>query len=263
MGILEKVVYEKRGSIGWITINDAENRNPITGLTADEMNQVLWECGEDDSVRAVVIRGNGKAFSAGGNVKEMQEQLEQGKSGIRGTLYKVQQMFRLIRTMRKPVIAAVHGSAAGAGLGLALCCDFRIAAEGTKFNIAFVNLGFIPDMGAVQTMVQSIGVPRTTEICMLGRPFSAEEAFQWGMVNELVAESELEAAAISLAEKLAAGPTVAHANLKAMINQAAFSNIGATFEDELNYQFFCSETEDHQEGVQAFLEKRKAIFKGK
>lgn len=263
MAILEKVIYEKKGSIAWITISDAENRNPITGGTADEMNQVLWECAEDDAVRAVVIQGSGKAFSAGGNVKEMKEQLDQGKSGIRGTLYKVQQMFRLIRTMRKPVIAAIHGSAAGAGLGLAMCCDFRVVAEGTKFNIAFVNLGFVPDMGAIHTMVQSIGVPRTTEICMLGRPFSAEEAFQWGMVNEIVSESQLAEAAGALAERLAIGPTVAHANFKAMINQVAFSNIGASFEDELNYQFFCSETDDHREGVMAFLEKRKAVFQGK
>jgi Enoyl-CoA hydratase/carnithine racemase len=259
----EKVLYEKKGSVGWITINDSENRNPITGVTADEMNQCLMQCGADDEVRAVVICGVGKAFSAGGNVKEMKEWLDQGKSEICTALYKVQQMFHLIRTMEKPVIAAIQGSAAGAGMGLALCCDFRMVEMGSKFNMAFVNLGFIPDMGCVSTLVRALGVPRTTELCMLGQTFDAEEAYDWGLITEIVSKGELHAATLALAERLAAGPTFAHSKLKAMINQVAYGDIYATFTSEISYQGLCAKTSDHQEGVNAFMEKRKPIFTGK
>lgn len=260
---LEKIIYKKEHNIAWITLNDPDVRNPITGITADELNYCLEEGGDDDTIRAVVIRGAGKSFSAGGNLQIMKNRIDSGNSNNRPSVRKLSEAFSKLREMGKPVIASIHGSAAGAGLSLALACDFRIVSEGCKFTMAFANIGFIADMGSVQTLLKALGVPRTTELLFTGRIFSDKEAFEWGLINNLVPADELEKATREFAERMAAGPTVAYKYLKRMINQIAYQDLQLTISSELEYQYICSHTEDHKEGVYAFYEKRKPVFKGK
>jgi len=257
-----KVILTKQDSIGYITLNDPENRNVLAAATADTMVALLDECDHDPDVRVVVLRGEGPAFSAGGNVKSMLERLDAGTADYRPGIKKLGTAFIKIRTIRKPVIAAIHGAVAGGGLNLALGCDFRIAAEDTKFVFAFVNIGLIPDVGGPLPLVRILGVAKATELLMLGKLFTAQEAREWGLVNEVVPAGDLAAATLKLATKLANGPTQAYGCIKAMINRVAFDDLDLEIEIEATYQAQCSKTHDHREGVSAFVEKRKPRFTG-
>lgn len=260
---LEKILYTKKDQVAWIVLNDPEIRNPITGSMANELEYCVTDCSDDPEIRTVVIQGAGKAFSAGGNINMMKQRIDSGESNNRPSVRKLSAIFNIIRGMDKPVIASIQGSAAGAGFSLALACDFRIVTNNSKFTMAFSNIGFIADMCSVHTLIKAIGVPRTTDILFTGRIFSAEEAHQWGLINELVSPEEQQQITQEFAKRMANGPTVAYKYLKKMINQVAYKDIQITMSNELEYQFICSRTEDHREGVTAFLEKRKPVFKGK
>lgn len=257
-----KVILTRQDGIGYITLNDPENRNPLSAATADTLVGLLDECDHDPEVRVVVLRGEGAAFSAGGNVKSMLERLEAGTADYRPGIKKLGNAFIKLRTIKKPVIAAIHGAAAGGGLNLALGCDFRIAAADTKFVFAFVNIGLVPDVGGPLPLVRMLGVAKATELLMTGKLFTAQEALAWGLVNEVVPAGELAAATLKLAAKLADGPTQAYGCIKAMINRVAFDGLEQEIESEAEYQALCSKTHDHREGVGAFVEKRKPRFTG-
>lgn len=260
---LDKIIYNKKDQIAWIILNDPSIRNPITGPMADELEYCINDCADDPEVRAVVIQGMGKSFSAGGNLQIMKQRIDAGNSNNRSSIRKLAAIFNRIREMGKPVIASIQGSAAGAGLSLALACDFRIVTQDCKFTMAFINIGFIADMCSVHSLLKAIGVPRTSDLLFTGRLFSAEEAYQWGLVNQLVASAEQEKATQEFATRMANGPTIAYQYLKKMINQIAYQDVQITMSNELEYQFLCSKTADHKEGVFAFLEKRQPIFTGK
>ncbi|MDR7868878.1 MAG: enoyl-CoA hydratase-related protein [Sporomusaceae bacterium] len=258
----QKVILTKQDSIAYITLNDPENRNALSAATADTLTGLLDECDRDPEVRVVVLRGEGPAFSAGGNVKSMLERLDAGTADYRPGTKKLGTAFIKLRTIRKPVIAAIHGAAAGGGLSLALGCDFRIAAEDTKFVFAFVHIGLIPDVGGPLSLVRILGAAKATELLMTGKLFTAQEAHEWGLVNDVVAAGELAAATLKLATKLASGPTQAYGCIKAMINHVAFNDLDQEIEREAEYQVLCSKTHDHREGVSAFVKKRKPQFTG-
>ncbi len=260
----EKLNYEQQDGIGWITLNDPENRNIISGVIVDELEQCLDECADNPDVRVIVLKGAGKAFSAGGNINRMQERIAAGRYAEYGTgIRKLSRIVVRLRTIRKPVIAAIHGAAAGGGLNLALACDFRIAAEDTKFVFAFVNIGLVPDVGGPLPLIRMAGVARATELMMTGRRFTASEASDWGLINEAVPLAQLEAATMKLAANLAQGPTLAYGCIKAMINRIAYSGLELELDNEAEYQVLCAGSEDHKEGVHAFLEKRPPKFKGR
>lgn len=260
---LTKITLEKQAGISFITLNDPDNRNSLSGKTIDELNWCLDECGDDASVRVIILRGAGQAFSAGGNVKSMLERIESGTADYRPGIRKLGMIFSKLRNIRKPIIASIHGAAAGGGLNLALGCDFRVAADDTKFVFAFANIGLIPDVGGPLPLVKAVGVAKATELLMTGRMFSANEALDWGLVNEIVPLDQLEAATMKLATKLANGPTVAYGCIKAMINRSAYAELSMELDCEAEYQALCSKTEDHKEGITAFVEKRKPVFKGR
>lgn len=259
-----KIIYEKKDGIGFITLNDPENRNAIShSVISDEFEQCIDDCSIDPIVRVVILRGAGVCFSAGGNVKHMITGFDKGEFDYGPQDRKWGIIIAKIRTIRKPVIASLHGSVAGGALSLALACDFRIAAEDTKFIFAFVNLGLVPDMGGAFTLVKMLGVAKATELMMTAKLFSGKEACAWGLVNEAVSPDQLEETTMTLANKLAKGPTLAYGAIKAMVNQVSFGGFDLFIDTEAEYQQMLSYTVDHREGVSSFLEKRKPIFKAR
>lgn len=258
-----KVILEKQDGIGFISLNDPENRNSLMAQTVLELNACLDNCAYDSSVRVIVLRGKGEFFSAGGNVKSMLERVDAGTADYRPGIRNLGLTFGKLREIRKPVIASMQGAAAGGGLNLALGCDFRIAAADTKFVFAFVNIGLIPDCGGALPLVNMVGVARATELLMLGRTFSAQDAHEWGLLNEVVPVDNLEAATLKLATKLANGPTTSYGCIKAMINRNVYDRMSLEIDEETQCQDLCSKTADHREGIMAFVEKRKPIFIGR
>jgi len=259
----KKIVLEKINKIGVITFNDPENRNGITLPVVDELISCLDECEKDEGMLVVVIRGSGKVFSVGGNIKSMKKSIEAGTHRYGKVSNKIGTIFTKLRQLRKPVIASIHGAVAGGGLNVALGCDFRIATNDTKFVFAFVNLALVPDAGCVLPLVRAVGVPRVTELLLTGRTFSAVEALDWGLVNQVVLNDQLEEATMRFANKLAEGPTISYGMIKTMINRVAYTGLEMEIENAVEYQILCGRTEDHREAVAAFIEKREPIFKGR
>ena len=176
---------------------------------------------------------------------------------------KLNSLISTIRNMEKPVLAMLEGAVAGAGVSIAMACDFSYAAEDCKLLFAFVNIGLMPDMGSYTFLTRRVGVPKATELFMLGKRFSGRQAADWGIITDAVPAGELEALVNSQAERLAAGPSQAYAKIKTMINQTVYQSIESSMLKEIEYQQQLNKTEDHREAVSAFFEKRPANFKGK
>lgn len=258
-----KIKYSVVDGIASIVLNTPRNLNAVTAPLLDELMEALDICTQDDYVKVVVISGEGDSFSAGGDIRMMLQGLEGDMSDLNATARKVGLAALRIRNIRKPVIAAVKGPTAGAGANLALVCDFRIAADNTKFIQAFVNIGLIPDTGGTFLLTRMLGAARATELIMTGRPVAAQEALQLGIVNQVVPLQDLEKAAMEMALKYTKGPGIALGNMKALVNRAAFQGFENFLENETEYQIQCSKTEDFKEGIKAFAEKRKPNFQGK
>lgn len=250
-------------SVAYITLNDPANMNPVNAQAMKDLGECLDYCEREERVRVIVIRGAGGYFSAGGNVKGMKERLDKGinttKSGIRVG----GEFIMRLKTICKPTIAWIEGAAAGAGMSIALACDFSIASEDTKMVFAFVNIGFVPDSGITYMLSRAVGTTRATELLMSGRKFTAAEAKSWGMITEAVPASDLEATVQKYIKKYSTGPSVAYANIKNLINRTCFSELNACLQNEVLAQYECSCSQDHREAVTAFVEKRRPQFYGK
>ena len=214
----QHIMYQKEGPVARIVLNHPEKRNPINLETHRELCRAFDLCDEDSEVRAVVIRGSGGNFSAGGDLNAMKARID---AGVRGT----QKVCRLgaetnlrLRAVKKPVIAWIEGAVAGAGIALALACDFQVISETSKCVFAFVNIGFVPDSGAAMLVTRAVGTTRAAELFMSGRPFSGREAADWGLFTEAVPADRLEARVGEYVEKYANGPTAAYGEIKELIN---------------------------------------------
>lgn len=246
-----------------ITLNRPERRNALnmdmtTGLVAAARRAV-----EDTEVRAVLIRGAGGTFCVGGDVKAMAE----GKASPSfeakvATLRDRMEVSRLLHQMPKPVVAQIDGAAAGAGLSIALACDLRIAGESAKITTAFAKVGLSGDFGGTYFLTQLLGSARARELYLLSPVLTAQEALALGMVNRVVPDAEIDAAAHELAMSLARGPTVTYGYIKKNINNAEQLSLEACFDGEALHHSRCSDTADHKEAAKAFVEKRPAVFKG-
>lgn len=257
----ESLISEKRNGIAYITINRPEKRNALNRSLIDELRSCFKADQADDEVKAVILTGAGeKVFVAGADLTELAELYP-----IEGKEFSScgQQVFDLIENLGKPVIAAVNGHALGGGCELAMACTLRIASENAQFGQPEVKLGIIPGYGGTQRLPRLIGKGRALELILSGAPVSAQEAFRLGLVNQVVAASDLIATAENLARKIIANAPLA---LKFAI-EAVNRGLGMSQEDaqllEANLFALCCATRDMKEGTRAFLEKRAAKFEGK
>lgn len=252
------VDLEKQSGVAQITINRPDRLNALDGPCRAAMLEALEDAANDGTIRAVVLTGAGRAFCTGQDVAASEELVDAGTT-VRDTY---NPLAREIRGMPKPVVAAINGPAVGAGLGLALMCDLRFMAEGAYLACSFSRVGLVPDTGASVGLVRLLGHARAYELAVTARRVPAEEALRLGMVNRVVPDDDLLAAAEELAEQLARGPTLAFALTKEAFAAVTELPEDAVLELEAKNQGIAAASGDHKEGVAAFLEKRVAVYKG-
>jgi Enoyl-CoA hydratase/carnithine racemase len=254
---------DKDPAVAIVTLNRPAKRNALTVELKEALAEALERVAADTSVRAVVLAGSGKSFCVGQDLGEHVEALRADAATAFATVEThYNPIVRTLATMPKPVIAAINGGAVGAGLGFALACDLRVAAEGATFATAFAAIGLTADSGLSASLVHSLGAARATELLMLGEPFDAAQALASGLVRAVVPVDEVLDAALELARKLAAGPTVAFAEIKKAVAIGAVSSLDVVLAAEGAAQARLGVTKDHQEAVEAFLAKRRPTFEG-
>ncbi len=259
----EHIKYEVEEPVATITLNRPDALNAITGRMQAELKHALAAAEADEKVVGIVLTGAGKMFCAGGDLSEFAA----AGDAARGLLLKMagdlhMGLSRLARN-RAPVIAAVNGTAAGAGFSLVMACDLAVSAQSAVYTMAYTNAGLSPDGSSTFYMPRKIGDRRTRELMLTNRVLKAEEALDWGIVNEVVADDQVLAAAMKLATKLANGPTNAYGKVKELLNGTFEQGLETQMELESRAIAEMIGTEDGQEGVDAFLNKRKPEFKGR
>ena len=249
--------------VGAIVLNRPETLNAFNLAMAHQFLHALAEFDGDDSVRAIVLRGAGKVFSAGGDVREMLNAARGGgdrAAYFRAPLAAFGEMILGLRNSPKPVLAAVHGAVAGVAFNLVLACDLVIAAETTRFTQAFVRIGLSPDGGGSWFLPRRVGYARACELALLPTELDARTAREWGLINWVVADDDLLAEADRVAKRLARGPRFAMARAKTLLNGAYDRNLADHIEAERLAQVANADSPDFDEGLTAFLEKRAPGF---
>jgi 2-(1,2-epoxy-1,2-dihydrophenyl)acetyl-CoA isomerase len=258
------IKLEQDGAVCVLTLNRPDRLNALTVEVAHDFVSAINEATEKQS-RAIVLTGEGRAFCAGGDLREMQEIA--GREGRLEAFFDeplrlLNQAILLIRQTPIPFIAAVNGVASGGGCNLALACDLVIAAESAKFNQAFVKIGLSPDCGGTFILPRLVGWRRAAELMFTGDMITAQQALEMGMINSVVADGELMSSARDLASRLASAPTAAIAQVKRLLESSATNDYPSQLELERQAQIESGRTKDFREGVAAFLEKRPPRFIG-
>ena len=248
--------------IGTITINCPESANAINPSIYAEIKDAVCGCVINDDVNVVVLTGEGKHFSAGGDIREFKELIESETYIEEKSIQLAGNTAEAIRRCPKPVIAMINGAAAGAGCSLALACDFRVMEPSSKMSMAFINMGLPGDTGGIYYMYKLLGPAKTEELIMLGRPVGGEEAYALGLASRLAEKGKLQEETMKLASELAAKPQLAIKRQKEMLLEFFYKDIRNFTEAESKYMVECSQSDDFAEAVDAFLEKRKPVFKG-
>jgi 2-(1,2-epoxy-1,2-dihydrophenyl)acetyl-CoA isomerase len=260
---LGTVELESVDRVAWIVLNRPEALNAWTTELGEDMRSALEQAAADPGTRAIVFTGAGRAFSSGADLKSGGVMDKHGKPQVRRALRDVYNpLIHRVRTVAKPVIAAVNGPAVGIGCSLALACDLVVAADSAYFLLAFVNIGLGLDGGASQTLSARVGHARAFEIAYLGERIGAAQALQWGLVNRVVGDDQLRDAAQTLGAKLAAGPPGSYAAIKRTINHRLYDGFEELLELEAEVQQERASSSDFVEGVLAFMQKRPAQFTG-
>ena len=260
------VEYHIKQHIATITMNDPKTLNAFSTPLKAAMMDALNKADADEQVRVIVLQGAGQNFSSGGHIGEMLEngmESEALADKINFMVSEVAEISLKLRNIHKPIIAKLEGAVAGAGMNLALTCDFRIAADNAKFVQAFVNIGLVPDAGGIYLLNQLVGAAKTTELVMLGDKLSANDMARLNLVNEVVSAEDLDASVLALATRLSQLPAKALASMKHMINTHAFMGLNEALDMEVNQQTMMAQTEDFKEGITAFMEKRKPVYQSK
>ncbi|MGH3858624.1 enoyl-CoA hydratase-related protein [Actinokineospora sp.] len=257
------LLIEDQAGVRTLTLNRPDAFNSLTVELKEDLLAALEDAAADDSVRAVVLTGAGKAFCAGQDLKEHMALLAAGDPAPLSTVDKhYNPIVSAITGLPKPIIAAVNGMAAGAGASFAYACDLRITASTAKFLMAFANVGLTADSGAAWTLPRLIGYGRAMEMMLLAKPVDAEEALRIGMVTQVVAPEDVLSTAQALAETMAAGPTTAYAKIKEAMLASAGGPLAEGLAVEGRTQAEAGATSDHKEAVDAFVAKRKPNFTG-
>lgn len=257
------IKFVREGGVATITFNRPEVLNSFNMPMAKEVQDALKQCASDDAVRAVLITGEGRAFSAGQDLAEAAPKAAPWPDISQIVRESYNPIIWEIRTMEKPVVCAVNGVAAGAAANLALACDIVLASEKASFLQAFCHIGLIPDSGGTFFLPRLAGFARATAMAMLGEKIPAQQAYEWGMIYKVVSGDDLMAEARKLAGHLATQPTKGLGLIKRALNQSLGNNLEGQLEVEAQLQAQAAATEDCKEGITAFLEKRQPEFKGR
>ena len=259
----ETINFEMRGAVAWLTLNRPKAFNALDLTMAKELCDLSIRLGEDKAVRAVALTGSGDAaFCAGGDVPGFAADMDALPALMKEMTTYLHMAISRFAWMRAPVIAAVNGVAAGAGLSLVACADLAVAAKGASFTSAYTKIGLSPDGSSTYYLPRIIGTRRTMELYLTNRVLSTEEALDWGLINQVVDREELTATVGKLAGKLADGPTEALGAVKKLLLMSTNDSLESQMERETRSISSLSHTVDGREGIDAFVNKRKAEFTG-
>ncbi|MGB8001393.1 MAG: enoyl-CoA hydratase-related protein [Anaerobacillus sp.] len=256
--MFETIEYEVKDRVSWIRLNRPNKLNAFTSKMNEEVTTAVDKATNDQNVRCIVVTGNGRAFCSGQDLHGVEEGLDHGEM-LRSAY---NPMVKRIFSSNKPIIAAVNGVAAGAGMSLALACDFRLAHENASFIEAFVHVGLVPDSGSTYFLPRLLGHAKALELAMLGDKVSAPHAKELGLVSEVFSKEQWEQGVTQFAHRLASLPPKATALIKESFTKSWECNLDEVLEIEARAQSEAGRTNDHIEGIQAFTEKRKPVFHG-
>ncbi len=262
MPIMENIVFEKLDSVAVIRLNRPQVFNSFDRQMALELQKTLDDCEADESIRCIFLTGNGKAFCAGQDLQEISDP-KNGPPLSTILLEHYNPIVSRIRKIEKPIVCAVNGVAAGAGANIALACDVTVAADSASFIQAFSKIGLIPDSGGTYTLPRLVGWQKASALMMLGDKVTATEAERIGMIYRVFPDENFMEEAMKIAVTLSQMPTKALGYIKRALNKSLTNNLREQLELENELQTASSETHDYKEGVAAFLEKRRAEFRGR
>ena len=259
---MTETVSSRDGAVLTLTINRPDALNALNPATMQALRNGVEAAGRDAGIGAVILTGSGRAFCAGADLKDISARLDAGDTGVGNDLREnYAPLTRAIRACPKPVIAALNGTAAGAGLSLALACDLRIAAAGAQLIVAFVRVGLVPDAGSLFFLTRMLGLSKATELALTGDPLPVEDARQLGLIAAVVPADQLMTVAMERARRLAEGPRQTHALIKRGLERALDLDLEQVMELESQLQTLAARTPDAQEAIRAFIEKRKPSFR--
>jgi 2-(1,2-epoxy-1,2-dihydrophenyl)acetyl-CoA isomerase len=256
----ETLLLEKSNGVATITLNKPEALNAMDLVMRAEFYDLLTALAQDEEVGAVLLTGAGRAFCAGGDISGMGN--SRPNAG-RKRMQRVQRVTRAIMELEKPVLAAVNGPCAGSGLALALASDIVLCSDKARFGLAFLKIGLVPDLGTFFLLPRKVGLLKAKELVLLSEMFDAAAAREMGLVSRVLPHEELMGEARAVAEKLARGPRIAMGLSKLMLNKSYETDLERSLLEEAFAQDLCMLTEDFEEGIAAFREKRKPFFQGK
>jgi 2-(1,2-epoxy-1,2-dihydrophenyl)acetyl-CoA isomerase len=267
MSEFETINVRRRGGAATIELFRPESMNAWNRQFGLDLRAAIEQVAEDDSVRAVCITGAGRAFSSGADLKDLgsrEDVTPQGRPDVHKALTeRYHPIITGVRTMPKPVVAAVNGPAVGIGLSLALAADLVVAKESAYFLLAFVNIGLAPDGGSSLFVPERVGFTRAAEMAMLGEKIGAAQAAEWGLINRAIPDAAFDAEVEALVDRLANGATAAHAGIKRQLNAWLFERMEGQLALEAGVQQDMAHSDDFVEGITAFVEKRPARFQGR
>ncbi|HWO78340.1 MAG TPA: enoyl-CoA hydratase-related protein [Bacillus sp. (in: firmicutes)] len=256
--MFETIVTEEKNNVLWLTLNRPDKLNAFNEQMNKEVTRAIKDAGKNANIRAVVITGAGRAFCSGQDLSDVGEDSDFGE--VLRTRYNP--MIEAIAGLEIPVIAAINGVAAGAGMSLALACDFRIASEKASFVEAFIHVGLVPDSGNLYYLPRIVGLAKAMELAVLGEKINAEQAKEYGLVTQVAAAEVFDQTVEAFASRLAQMPTKAIGLIKRYLRISFDETLEGMLEKEAYAQQIAGHSADHKEGVQAFLEKRKPVFNG-
>jgi 2-(1,2-epoxy-1,2-dihydrophenyl)acetyl-CoA isomerase len=258
----ENIGFEVEDGLARLTLNRPEAANALSLELARELRAAATRCENDPEIRALWLTGAGRLFSAGGDLRSIDAAGERGPDLVREICENFHAAYSIFAHMNPPLVVAVNGAAAGAGLSLVCIADIALAAESASFCLAYTAAGLTPDGGATYFLPRLIGLQRTKELMLTNRRLSAAQACEWGIITRVVPDAELNAESEKLARSLANGPSRAFGLTKRLLLASAVSDLGTQLEAESDAIVAVAGTQDAREGIRAFLERRKPTFRG-
>jgi 2-(1,2-epoxy-1,2-dihydrophenyl)acetyl-CoA isomerase len=263
MSDYENIQYEVNNAVATITLNRPDAANSINIPLAQELNDASIKIYNDDAIRAVIITGNGKMFSAGGDLASFAAYGDKIADGLRTITSALHSATSNFARMNKPVITAINGTAAGAGFSIAIAGDFAISADTAKYTLAYTGAGLSPDGSSTYVLPRLVGMRKAMELMITNRVLSAQEALEWGLVSEIVPHADVMKRANELAMQLAKGPSNAYGQVKKLLMSSFQNGYETQLQLETDGIANMAATSDGKEGIAAFLAKRKPSFTGK